>query len=114
MTPQEIDSLRLLPPMPRMVGLRMESDPQELMDVHEEVLEGLLSRVLLFNDEIHTFDEVISQVMKATGCTSSRAESIAWEVHTRGVSQVFEGELFECLVVSSILEEIALHTQVMT
>ena len=105
----------LLPTQPMTYsGLRMESNPEHTLEIHEDVLEGLLSRVLLYNDEIHTFDEVITQVMKATGCSSSRAESIAWEVHTRGVSQVFEGELFECLVVSSILEEIALHTQVMT
>jgi len=71
-------------------------------------------RVVLFNDDHHTFDEVIDQVCKATGCSATHAEGIAWEVHTTGKAVVFEGELLECLQVSSVLEEIALHTQVLT
>lgn len=74
----------------------------------------LSCRVLLFNDDHHTFDEVISQVCKATGCSGEKGESIAWEVHTMGKALVFEGDLIECLRVSSVLEEIALHTQVLT
>ncbi len=74
----------------------------------------VLSRVLLYNDDHHTFDEVITQVIKATGCSGDRAEGIALEVHTQGKAMVFEGELFACLRVSSVLEEIALHTQVLT
>ena len=79
-----------------------------------DVLEDLFSRVILYNDDHHTFDEVIVQVSKATGCSGFEAEGVAWEVHTRGLATVFEGDLFNCLKVSSILEEIALHTQVMT
>jgi ATP-dependent Clp protease adaptor protein ClpS len=79
-----------------------------------ESLVDILPRVLLFNDDHHTFDEVIVQVMRATGCSEARAEGIAWEVHSRGQALVYEGELFECLRVSSVLEEIALHTQVLT
>jgi ATP-dependent Clp protease adaptor protein ClpS len=69
-------------------------------------------KVILFNDNIHTFDEVIGQVCKAIDCTAEHAESIAWEVHTKGKSIVYTGDMSECLRVSSILEEIALHTQV--
>jgi ATP-dependent Clp protease adapter protein ClpS len=69
-------------------------------------------KVLLFNDNIHTFDEVIVQVCKAIECSQERGEQIAWEVHTHGKSVVYDGEMTECLRVSSILEEIALHTQV--
>lgn len=69
-------------------------------------------RVILFNDEIHTFDEVIGQLIKATGCSSARAEALAWEVHTKGKAVCFEGALGDCLRVSGVLEEIGLHTQV--
>jgi len=79
----------------------------------EDVLNAVLSRVILFNDSIHTFDEVIAQVCKAVGCSDFDAEGLAWEAHVRGQALVFEGELIECLNVSSVLEEIALHTQVM-
>lgn len=70
------------------------------------------ARVILYNDEWHTFDEVINQIIKAVGCTRERAESLTFEVHTKGKACVYDGQLQECLRVSSILEEIALHTQI--
>jgi ATP-dependent Clp protease adapter protein ClpS len=69
-------------------------------------------KVILFNDDIHSFDEVIAQLIKAIGCSSARAEAIAWEVHTTGKAVCYEGDLGECLRVSGILEEIGLHTQI--
>lgn len=75
---------------------------------------GVKSRVILYNDEWHTFEEVISQVIKAIGCNYERARSITFEVHVKGKAVVFTGELSACLKVSGVLEEIALHTQVIT
>ncbi|PSQ72236.1 MAG: hypothetical protein BRD26_02705, partial [Bacteroidetes bacterium QH_1_64_81] len=34
--------------------------------------------VILFNDEVHTFEEVIGQLVKATGCSRGEAEDMAW------------------------------------
>ncbi|MDQ7053486.1 MAG: ATP-dependent Clp protease adaptor ClpS [candidate division KSB1 bacterium] len=34
-------------------------------------------KVILYNDDIHTFDEVILQLRKATGCSDAEAERIA-------------------------------------
>ena len=70
------------------------------------------AKVILFNDEIHTFDEVIEQLIKATGCNHHRAEALAWEVHTRGKAIVYEGEMRRCVEVSGVLEEIQLMTQI--
>lgn len=70
------------------------------------------AKVILFNDEVHTFDEVIGQLIKALRCDSVKAESLAWEVHTTGKALVFSGDMAECLKVNGILEEIALHTQI--
>jgi len=75
---------------------------------------GLPSKVILFNDDFHTFDEVIAQLIKAIRCSYEKAEALTWEVHTKGKAVVYTGELSECLRVSSILEEIALHTQIET
>lgn len=69
-------------------------------------------RVVLFNDEEHSFDEVIEQIMKAVRCSRQKAEKHTWEVHNRGRSIVFAGPMFQCLKVSSILEEIALKTEI--
>lgn len=70
------------------------------------------AKVILFNDDVHTFDEVINQIMKAIRCDTVKAEALTWEVHTRGKAVIFEGTMRECLEVSGILEEIALHTQI--
>ena len=80
----------------------------------EETSIGLSSKVVLFNDDWHTFDEVIYQLIKAINCTFEKARGHAFEVHVKGKSIVYNGELKDCLKVSSILEEIALNTQIIT
>ncbi|ASQ91528.1 Clp protease ClpS [Prosthecochloris sp. GSB1] len=71
-------------------------------------------RVILFNDDVHTFDEVIFQIIKAIQCSRTKAEKHTWEVHTRGRSLIYAGTLSACLKVSSILEEIDLRTEIQT
>lgn len=70
------------------------------------------AKVILFNDNIHTFDEVISQLIKAIGCSSNTAQKFANEVHTTGKACVFTGEISNAIKVSHVLEEINLHTQI--
>jgi ATP-dependent Clp protease adapter protein ClpS len=87
---------------------------EELEDHDVAVIDDVTnaSKVILFNDEWHSFDEVIGQILKATNCSFEKAEALTWEVHTKGKAVVFEGEFVECLKVSGILEEIGLHTQI--
>ena len=80
----------------------------------EETTIGIKSRVILFNDDWHSFEEVISQLIKATKCSFDEAKEKTFEVHVKGKAIVFNGEVSACLKVSGILEEIALHTQVIT
>ena len=82
--------------------------------VSQETLSDTLDayRVVLFNDDVHTFDEVIFQIIKAIQCTRSKAEKHTWEVHTKGRSIIYAGTLPACLKVSSILEEIDLKTEI--
>jgi ATP-dependent Clp protease adapter protein ClpS len=80
----------------------------------EETNLDLGSRVILFNDDFHTFEEVISQIMKATKCSFIEARDKTFEVHVNGKAVVFSGDLEDCLRVSGILEEILLHTQIET
>ncbi len=87
-------------------------NPQAEEEVIDEVKVQHPARAILFNDEVHTFDEVINQIIKATGCDYPTAEKMTWEVHDTGKSCVFTGELVKCLQVTSILEEIELMTQV--
>lgn len=81
-------------------------------ELESETTVGTEYRVFLFNDNHHTFDEVIIQLIKAINCSFNKARSYAFEVHVKGKSMVFSGSMQACLKVSSILEEIALHTQI--
>ena len=87
----------------------------EITNYEEEKTDaGLGSRVILFNDDWHTFEEVISQIIKATKCSFIEARDKTFEVHVNGKAIVFSGDLNACLIVSGILEEILLHTQIET
>ncbi len=90
--------------------------PLATPDIETDVTDGtdtaLPTKVILFNDSIHTFDEVIGQLIKAISCGRGKAEALAMEVHTRGKACVYTGDMNDCLRVSHVLEEIALHTQI--
>ncbi len=90
--------------------------PHELPDVQQEVTDGTETdhpaKVILYNDDVHTFEDVALQLVKAVGCSYERGMEYADEVHTRGKACVYVGDMPDCLRVSAILEEIALHTQI--
>jgi len=94
-----------------------ELDPQRHAQEQVEVLTEELVHsgwsVLLFNDEVHTFDEVIIQLIKATGCSRGQAEDMTWKVHLEGRARVFTGEFEECLRVEAILSMIGLITKIL-
>lgn len=99
---------------------RLESLPQE--DASTGVLTvpelddgtGTASnyRVILYNDDFHAFDEVVEQVVKATGCTLEKAAHITLEAHRKGRSVCFKGERGRCHEVARVLREIRLQCEV--
>ncbi|OGU28494.1 MAG: Clp protease ClpS [Ignavibacteria bacterium GWA2_35_9] len=92
------------------------SEQKPSIDILEEekVTTGIENRVILYNDDWHTFEEVIVQLIKATKCSFDQARSYAFEVHVKGKAIVFNGSIKDCLKVSSVLEEIALNTQIVS
>ncbi len=89
-------------------------DPAPEVEVEEvkETRRDAPWRVILYNDDIHTFDEVIFQLMKATGCSLPEAEALTWKVHTEGKAAVYEGAFEECFRVQGVLREIQLITEI--
>ncbi|MEX0719761.1 MAG: ATP-dependent Clp protease adaptor ClpS [Balneolaceae bacterium] len=87
---------------------------EEATKTEEEVEDSVSTpwRLILYDDNIHTFDEVIEQLMKATGCSLSKAEETTWKVHHEGKALVHEGEFEECLRIDGILKEIELVTEI--
>ena len=67
-------------------------------------------QVVLYNDEAHSFDEVIIQIRKATGYSVERAANITFRVHKNGKAIVFIGDLAPCEKVAAILGQIKLST----
>jgi len=73
---------------------------------------GKPHKTILFNDEIHSFEEVVSQVIKAIHCEVQKAYQITLQAHETGRAIVYIGGLEKCELVASILEEIRLGTKV--
>jgi len=59
--------------------------------------------VILFNDDHHSFEEVILQVVKAVKCSMTKALAIVMEAHSAGQAVAFTGGLERCEHVDSIL-----------
>jgi ATP-dependent Clp protease adaptor protein ClpS len=86
--------------------------PEEVADLGTGGGEG--SKVFLFNCECHSFEEVITQLLKAVpGMTRPLAEELAWRVHTHGLAEVHRGSALECDRVAKILGETGLIVQVL-
>ena len=91
-----------------------DSDTEVVEIVEDEVDERLSSpwRVILYNDDIHTFDEVIMQLIKATGCSTEQAKAYAFQAHLNGKAGVYEGSFEDCFRVQGVLREIQLVTEI--
>ena len=68
--------------------------------------------VILYNDDVHSFEEVIFQIQKATGASLQNAIEITLEAHASGRAICYSGSLEECNKVANILKEISLHVEV--
>ena len=68
--------------------------------------------VILYNDKVHSFDEVVFQVQKAAGISLERASKITLQAHLNGRAVVFIGDQDRSKKIASILESIALRTSV--
>lgn len=93
---------------------KQEPDTEVLVKEDEEEDEALDNpwRLILYDDDIHTFDEVIHQLIKALGCSIGKAEELTYKVHNEGKATVFEGSFEECLKRNSVLQEIQLVTEI--
>ncbi len=86
-----------------MMGPGEQIDVLTDVAVEESVAVGAPWHVILFNDEVHAFDEVVLQVMKATGCTMRKAAEITLEAHNSGQAPVHSGDIGECVRVQAVL-----------
>jgi ATP-dependent Clp protease adapter protein ClpS len=82
----------------RQESLGVESDEEYVVIVHD--------------NPVNTFDEVIAVLMLATDCPLAEAEMETWEVHHLGKSLVHHAERPECERVASVIRTIGIKVEV--
>lgn len=97
-----------------MIPLKPEQKPAKevVVETMEEELLDTPWTLILYDDDIHTFEEVIYQLIKALGCTMEKAEKITYTVHNEGKALVYQGSFEECLKINAVLQEIQLITEI--
>jgi ATP-dependent Clp protease adaptor protein ClpS len=79
------------------------------------VLDKLLSSnnsILLYNDEVNTFDHVIDSLCKYCDHDSVQAEQCAWIVHNNGKCLVKSGAYDDLLPICNALKDNGLSAQI--
>lgn len=89
-------------------GTNIQNEIDELTTINL----GNPYKALLFNDNVHTTSEVVSQIIKAIHCDAMKAEQIMMTAHKTGSAVVFAGTFERCEHVCSVLEQIKLLTKV--
>jgi ATP-dependent Clp protease adaptor protein ClpS len=86
----------------------MSTEVKEESFTLEELLAGLKEshRLILWNDEVNSFEHVIYCLMKYLDYNEGQAEKIAWEVH------ILEGSFTEVEVYRKILQQEGLTVSV--
>ncbi len=72
--------------------MKMSTQIQELPELDVEVAEKQENRIVLFNDEVNTFDHVIDMLVEACDHTPIQAEQCSLIVHYKGKCNVKTGE----------------------
>jgi|SRR5690606_12787987 len=83
-----------------------ETETQEETFTLDEVLAGLKAnnQLILWNDDVNTFEHVIYCLMKYLDYSETQAEKIAWTVHNEGKCAILEGSFNQLEVYRKILK----------
>jgi len=84
-----------------------DTQTQEETFTLDEILTSLktVHRLILWNDEVNSFDHVIHCLMKYLDYSENQSEKIAWTVHNEGKCAVLEGSFTEMEVYRKILQQ---------
>lgn len=64
---------------------------KELELIDEEIHSGTPVKLIVWNDNVNTFEWVIKSLIDVCGHTEEQAEQCAWIIHTKGKYTVKEG-----------------------
>lgn len=103
-----IDAIMTALPISAEVGL---PDQEEVVsDRNTSGGDGYL--VIVYDNDKNTWDQVITILQKATGCTLEEAEIETWEVDNLGKSVVHHAGEEECNRVAGIIRTIGIRVEV--
>lgn len=72
--------------------MKLSTQEQVLPELEMEVLEQKENKIVLFNDEVNTFDHVIDMLVAACDHTPIQAEQCSLIVHYKGKCNVKSGD----------------------
>ncbi len=90
----------------------VSSSSKTTLDVKTLTKSELIWHTVLFNCYCHTFDEVVGQLMKAIGCSSTTGSQLANVAEQFGSVSVFTGSESQCEKVADILSSTGLDVKV--
>ena len=68
--------------------------------------------VVVYNNEVNTWDEVVNILMQATACDQEEAEIETWEIDALGKSVVHYGSREECERAAVVIAQIGIRVEV--
>ena len=68
---------------------------EELVGILEEVKTTDLKDLMVFNDDVNTFEHVINTLIKVCNHTPEQAEQCTWIIHFKGKCSVKKGHFHE-------------------
>lgn len=90
----------------------MSTKEQILEEVKIEELLGNQNTIVLFNDDINTFDHVIDTLVKVCNHEALQAEQCAMLVHYKGKCDVKSGEITDLVPMCSALLDAGLSAEI--
>ena len=73
--------------------IRYSKAREEELEVLDEVLTTDLKNLVVFNDDIKTFDHVIATLIRVCNHTPEQAEQCTWIIHHKGKCSVKKDQL---------------------
>ena len=90
----------------------MSDQPQYDEDLVLDKLLNSNNSILLYNDDVNTFDHVIDSLCKYCDHDSVQAEQCAWIVHNNGKCLVKSGAYDDLLPICNALKDNGLSAQI--
>ena len=90
--------------------IQIDTDIEEMCQ--DIVKKAKVYKLILFNDDHHSMDEVAYQIIKAVKCDAKKAMRIMFEAHSKGKALAMSGSLDACKKAEAILMQIDLRTEI--